>query len=346
MKKSILIGLYAALGTACLASSAAAGTLLVTDSVFKATKAQQVHPGEVFGGVVVPIRLSKAQVCVFYSNTTKKGNQGLIRTDVTIIGRKGKETKLKLNGRVKNNEFLLCKKAPTLRPGDGVTFSTRLLEMPRLRRRGKKDDDVAQIAGFVAEEFTLEDLFPEPEPPPEPVECPDPPPPPPPPPPPGPSPTPTPEPTPEPEPGGGPLTAADQKAASALLIQSTKTQLWRFKANNPRKWTVIGPRTLLGGGPGGVNPSTTGYGNSIAAAVADYEAKRGKLPAGSGLSQRDQQALVWYGKMNSGGGPTSIRRDTGGVYHGEYFRPGKGAIHRGGFTSIAAVVDWFKAQGL
>lgn len=343
MKKSILIVLCAFLAASGLARYASAGTLLVTDSVFKAAKAEQVHPAESFGAVTVPVRLADALVCVYYTNTTKKSNQGLIRTDVTIIDRKGEETLIKLNGRVKNNEFLLCKKAPTLRPGDGVTFSTRLLEMPRLRRRSKNENDIAQIAGFVAQNVTLEDLFPEPEPPPEPIECPDPPPPAP-----NPNPNPNPAPNPQPDPGptNGPLTGADQKAASALLSKSTKTQLWRFKGNNPKRWTVIGPRTVRGSGPGGVSPKTTGYGNTIAAAVADYERKRGKLPAGGALSKRDQQALIWYGKMNASAGPTSIRRDSGGGYHGEYYRPGRGAVHRAGFTSIAAVVDWFKAQGL
>ena len=285
MKKPILIATYILTATVVLATAASAGTLLVTDAFFTASKAEQVHPDEVSGGVFIPQRLVDAQICVFYENTTKKGNQGRIQTTVTIIDRKENITKLKLNGRVKKNEFFLCKKAPTLRPGDAVIFETVFSEMPRLRRRGKKEDDMAQIAGFVARDVTLEDLFPEPEPPP-PAQCPDPGPGPA----PGPSPGPSPDPDPDPDPGpsGGPLSAADQVAASSLLVQATRTQLWRFKANNPTRWTAIGPGTLLGNGPGGVNPNTVGYGNTIAAAVADYERKRGKLPQGGGLSQADQ----------------------------------------------------------
>jgi hypothetical protein len=102
----------------------------------------------------------------------------------------------------------------------------------------------------------------------------------------------------------------------------------------------------LGNGLGGVNPNTTGYGDTIAAAVKDYERKMGLLPSGSGLSASDVAALEWYQRMNTASGPTSIRRDGGGTFHGEYYRVGRGSIHRSGFSSITSVVNWFKSQGL
>ena len=153
------------------------------------------------------------------------------------------------------------------------------------------------------------------------------------------------DPTPNP---GGAISGADQIAASALLIKSKKTQLWRFKGNQPKHWTVIGPKTQLGTGLGGVNPATTGYGDTIAQAVGDYEKKMGKLPAGSALSASDVASLEWFNKMNSAGGPTSIRRDGAGGYHGEYYRPGSGGhgVVQGGLKGITGCVEWFIAQGL
>ena len=110
---------------------------------------------------------------------------------------------------------------------------------------------------------------------------------------------------------------------------------------------AIGPRTQLQqGAPGGVNRRTTGYGNSIAAAVADYEKKMGKLAPGDLLGENDRKSLEWYSRIDASGGPTSIRRAGTGGYYGEYYRPGKGANHRGPYGTISAAVNYLKGQGL
>ena len=123
MKKLTLITLCALLVLAATAPAVSAGTLLISESIFKANKHLEKQPAEVVAGLLVPERLVDADVCVYYTNTTNKGNQGLIRTKVTILDRSGdvdRTQTMTLNGRVKNNEAIICKKAPNLQPGDGA----------------------------------------------------------------------------------------------------------------------------------------------------------------------------------------------------------------------------------
>ncbi|MDH3255641.1 MAG: hypothetical protein OEM62_11660, partial [Acidobacteriota bacterium] len=91
---------------------------------------------------------------------------------------------------------------------------------------------------------------------------------------------------------------------------------------------------------------TTGYGSTIAAAVADYERKMGKLAAGGLLTSRQLGAIEWYRRIDASQGPTSIRRSRSGGYYGEYYRPSRGAIHNGPYATMSQAVDWLKAQGL
>ena len=56
--------------------------------------------------------------------------------------------------------------------------------------------------------------------------------------------------------------------------------------------------------------------------------------------------IEWYSGIDSSGGPTSVRRDGSGNYHGEYYRPSKGAKHHGPLSSMKAALDWLKSQGL
>ena len=49
--------------------------------------------------------------------------------------------------------------------------------------------------------------------------------------------------------------------------------------------------------------------------------------------------------MNASGGPTSVRRDSAGGYHSEYWRARTGSVfNKGG--SIAAVIEILQKQGL
>lgn len=271
-----------------------------------------------------------AWLCYGYGNNHNKGQSGtfLAKGTHTRIDEEGNEQilqKVNKRGKLQENKWRRCHKLKNeVLRGDMFVVNYTFSGFPR-----PKDAVMHIISSLGNEPILIGEIFgPAPKAPEEPA------------------PNPNPNPNPNPGPVAGPLTPADQLAASQLLVQSRRTQLWRFKGNQPEKWTVVGPNTLLGSGLGGINPSTAGYGPTIAAAVADYERKRGALPAGGGLSARDQQALVWYSNMNASAGPTSIRRDGGGGYFGEFYRPGKGAQHDGPFGSIADAVAYFQRNGL
>ncbi|MDH3253520.1 MAG: hypothetical protein OEM62_00890 [Acidobacteriota bacterium] len=269
--------------------------------------------------------------CFGYGNDFKKANKGSFRARAEIsrtdpdTGEVTRES-LRVKAKLEANKAKRCKDIGRVSLGDSVVVDYTFTGFPRV-----KSDQTFQIkTGIGPKPMADREIY---GPPPErPGGNPGPP-----------NPNPSPEPAPNP---GGNISAADQLAASSLLYKSVRTQLWRFRNNQPKHWTVIGPRTQLGNGLGGVNPNTTGYGDTITAAVKDYERKMGPLPSGSGLSASDVAALEWYQKINTASGPTSIRRDGGGTFHGEYYRVGRGSIHRSGFSSITAVVNWFKSQGL
>lgn len=265
------------------------------------------------------------QMCFGYGNDFNKSNKGSFEA-VTEIARTDPDTeevtvqRFTTKADVKDNKAKRCREIGPVNMGDSVVTDFSFKSMPKVR------GDVFQIKSSIGPVVmadreiygpTVEDL---------PDELP-----------PGSNPTPNP---------GGAISGKDQVAASSVLIATKRSQLWRFKGNVPKRWTVIGPKTKLGSGPGGVNPNTVGYGDTIAQAHADYQRKQGGLAQGGALSVADIKSLEWYQQMNAAAGPTSIRRDAGGGYHGEYFRPGRGAVHQSGFGGITAVVNWFKSQGL
>ena len=108
---------------------------------------------------------------------------------------------------------------------------------------------------------------------------------------------------------------------------------------------AVGPKTQVISG-NKLDYTTAGVGATIAAAVSDYERKTGSnLGTGSGLSSTEKSLLQWYSGINAAGGPTSVRRDGMGRYHGEYYRPSKGARTKT-VGSLADALGWLQAEGL
>jgi hypothetical protein len=253
--------------------------------------------------------------------------------------------KKRKSGRVEDNLFLKCLETSGFRPGDIITAYYTFSGFPRIR----STDGIGAInvvTSLAKDRLTKGDVYgppPPPPPPPPPTPSPDPTPNPN----PNPNPSPNPNPNPAPSPGGG-LSSADFAAAAKLLVANKPVQLWRSKASWGRgMWWVIGPKTRIDRTQtGNVDPKTVGFGATIAAAVANYESKMGKLAAGGSLSSADRAGLIWYSKINASGGPTSVRRNGSGGYFGEYFRPGRGANHQGPFPTPAKALDWLKKQGL
>ena len=286
---------------------------------FQAEEDKQKHPVGFTKMIIMPRDAESPLLCSAYRHTLAKENQGQVSVEARITREDENVETITFSGKIRKGEFKKCKAAEDLVVGDVVEFEFEFADMPRLRKTSDRTDH-AEASGVVSTNGEP-DFASDPD-----VE--------------GGSPSPD-----NPRPTGG-LSSADQVAAAKLLIGSKPSQLWRFKGDQPRKWTVVGPNTLLGDGLGSLNPGTAGYGNTIAEAVADYEKKRGGLSSGGSLSSADVAALVWYSGINSSAGPTSIRRDRSGGYHGEYYRPGRGAVHTGPYPSIAKAVDWLKSQGL
>ncbi len=327
-----------------------------TNSVFQANSDRQKQPRKVIQTMVVPAAAKRPSVCAGYSNMSSNDGKGRLIASVRVDRVDGGSDSVKLRASVRDNFALSCKRLADLAAGDLVRFTFLLKGMPKLGRSGQRIEfaDVTGAVSTAGEPKFRRESPPAPEPPPNPNPPPpeptpsSPPPPgnPSPPPPSNPSPSPgSPSPPPAPSGPGGPVSATDSQAAAKLLYANRRTQLWRPKGNNPAKWIVVGPGTRAIAG-NRLNMSTAGAGNTVATAVADYERKMGSLGAAGQLSSGDLAALRWYSGINSSGGPTSIRRDAGGGYHGEFYRPGRGAQHRGPFPSIQAAADWLRANGL
>jgi hypothetical protein len=283
---------------------------------------------------------SDAKVHVLFEMTRFDDGESAINVGEAIAA--SSTEKKRKSGRIEDNVFLKCLETGGFRTGDIITAHYSFSGAPRIR--SEFGIGAINIVTSLAEDrLTKKELYgpPPPPPPPAPTPAPTPNPTP------NPNPTPTPTPTPTPSPGGG-LSSADFTAAAKLLKANSPVQLWRAKdAWGRGKWWVIGPGTIIDRTQvGNVNPKTVGFGNSISAAVANYESKRGKLKSGGTLSSADRAGLIWYNKINSSGGPTSVRRARSGGYYGEYFRPGRGANHQGPFSTPGQALDWLRKQGL
>lgn len=133
---------------------------------------------------------------------------------------------------------------------------------------------------------------------------------------------------------------------SKLLKNTKPAQLWRPNGGNPAKWVAVGPKTVAIRG-NQLDYRTAGVGSTPAAAVADYERKKGSLgPPGDLLSAAERSLIQWYSAMDASKGPTSVRRAATGKYYGEYWRPSTGSKHHGPLGSMQAALDWLKKQRL
>ncbi len=150
-----------------------------------------------------------------------------------------------------------------------------------------------------------------------------------------------------PPPGStGALSAADQACISRVLYASGggSRQIVRPRGNKGGKFEVFGPNSTVDS-TGHPVVSTLGFGSTYAAACADYERKRGSLPAGPSLPAADIGLWVWYSNMNSANGPTAVRRDPRGGFHGDCWRAAKGVIIFNG-NSPNAVLKLLQGAGL
>lgn len=325
-----------------------------SNSVFQADVDDEKQPRKLLQTLVVPEEAKRPKVCATYSNINPRKKQGRFIVDVTVWRDGEIREELRLQGGVRENTILRCKSAKKMEVGDIVDFDFELRNMPKLQKGGGKVG-YADLRAVIS--TTGEPEFRQPPPPP-------PPPPAPPAPPSDPAPPTAPPPPPPPTDGGGSgggggggsggggggggaISQADERAVSKLLKNTKKSQLWRAKNNSPAKWIAVGPKTVAIDGTNKLNMGTAGAGNTIAAAVADYEKKKGSLGAeGALLSSGEKSMIEWYSSIDASGGPTSVRHDSSGNYWGEYYRPSKGAQHNGPFGSMKAALDWLEKQGL
>jgi hypothetical protein len=294
---------------------------------FQAARNEQDHHETFTKKVVVPYDIEAPEVCTLYRNSFDKARKGKVTTEITVT--RGEEIleALTYRSRVRKNTTKKCKATEDLLAGDIVTFDLLFEGFPPLKKSKDKVDYVEAsgvVAGNGKPEFaTVETGSPS-----DPTD-------------------PNPDPTTPPTASGG-LSSADIGAAGRLLIGNKPVQLWRAKTSWGRgKWWVIGPKTRIDTTQlGNVIASSVGVGNTIAAAVADYERKQGRLPGTGALSNADVKMLVWYDGINSDGGPTSVRKSPSGGFYGEYYRPGRGALHKGPYGSPGKALEWLRSQGL
>jgi hypothetical protein len=305
------------------------GWIHSTSSVFEADRKKQKHPESLAQTLVITQNVDNPYICAAYNNIANKKNKGRVVSSANIVRESGITEKLSFAGGVSRNEYLKCKSAGGLVAGDMIEFDFELQNFPRLSA-GSDGDEFANIFAAVSD-AGLVDFRRPPAP-----DVPD-----------APAPTATPPPAGTPAPAGNPapsagISADDQRAVSGMF--QVKSQLWRPKGNSPSKWVVVGPKTVAISG-NTLNLSTAGLGSTIAAAYNDYQRKRGGLPGGGLLDSRTLNAINWYGSMNASGGPTSVRRDSAGGFHSEYWRARSGSVfNKGG--SIAAVIELLQRQGL
>lgn len=294
------------------------GWLHSANFTFQALKAKQKHVAAVTRMLILERDLKAPNVCSLYRNTLNKGGKGKVNTKLSFYRGDEMFDSFVFANRIKKNTAEECAVGQDLLAGDVVYFDFEFTNMPRMNKTSYAEIVGALAWNGEAELVTTSD-------PTDPTDPTD----------------------PNPPPPSGGFSSADLAAAAKVLYGSRPAQLWRFKNDQPTIWTIIGPGTQLGSGPGGINPSTVGYGNTIAAAVADYEKKRGKLGGASrALSSADVTALTYLLNLNTSQGPTSVRMPrNSGSFVGEFYRPGKGVNHQT-FSSFVAAVNYFKSNGL
>jgi hypothetical protein len=300
-----------------LVQSGESGWFHSANSIYHAEKKNDDHPGKMARAIVMPVdSVRKPLVCSGYNRVSDEKKKGKVVTSAEILRADGTTESFLLNGGVRKDQYLECQTAAKkISKGDIVTFVSNYKNMPALAKTAYAD-----FVGVVTS--TGEPAFRS-----EQVDVPV-----------GPSDPGT------PPPAGSTISAADERAITRMFTAS-KNQLIRPKGNNPAKWEVVGPRTLVDAN--GIVASTAGYGSTPAAALADYEKKRGSLGGTArSLSSSERAAWEWYSRMSSVSGPTAIRRDGQGKWRGDAFRPNIGVQISPPLSGVVAVVNFLKKLGL
>ncbi len=308
------------------------GRIHSSRSLFVPDKASQRHPLGVSQTLFANRLYIEPQLCLSYQREAEKNrNKGRVLGKVRLTFPDGETQDVSFAGGVRQGEFVACKgigrdvPIGTMAEGD---FEFR--SMPRLRSLDGGPEYALvntsiSTAGDVAfRQPPIADV-------------------------------PSDDPGDDPGPGGGPsppppsggLSTADQVCISKILLSPLtggSRQIVRPNKNRGGRIEVFGPRSRVADGK--AVPSTLGFGSTYAAACADYERKMGPIGAsGRNLTAAEVQCFVWYQNMNSGSGPTAVRRDPRGGFHGDYWRPWTGVVI---FSASGPyqVIQTFQRRGL
>ncbi len=296
------------------------GRIASASSLFVADKASQKHPAALSQTAIsTRVILTNPVACTSYRrNAEGNRSKGRFTSTATVIYPDGETEELKFSAGVNKSEAVSCKELSRDAPlGTVVENEIDFTNMPRLK--GIEDapqNFVVHTSLSTAGEVDFR-------PPPAPVVD-----------------NPPDNPgggggTPPPPPPGstGALSAEDQACISRVLYASggNSRQIVRPRGNQGGKFEVFGPNSQVDS-TGHPVVSTLGFGSTYAAACADYERKRGKMSAGPAIPGGDISLWVWYSNMNAAGGPTAVRRDPRGGFHGDCWRPGKGVVIFNGGT--------------
>ena len=232
------------------------------NSIYHARKNETDYPTVMYQGIGITRETeSKPLVCAGYNSAPGvPGNKGVVDTTVTIRYPKGKEETLQLSGEVQNHVLTNCQKASKrFKDGTIVVFEHHLSRMPELDK-----GDYADLVGAVSttgepdfreEEEEEEEQQEEQE-----------------------------EEDTDPPAPGRVFSTADEPAITRVLGQA-RNQLKRRKNNQPGYWVITTSKTIPD------NFKTQGFGDTPAAALANYEKKMGSL-GGQSLARVDRDLFA------------------------------------------------------
>lgn len=299
----------------------ARGRINSARSIFTADKASQRHPVLLAQTAVASRLLLEPRACVSYRRA-KEGNQnkGRFVAQATVIYPDGETEKLDFAAGVKKGEAIRCKELSREAPiGTMIESDIQFRKMPRLRNLNAQ----AEYFDVSTSLSTAGDVAFRPAPVPDVVDGPG-------------NENPGAGPPPPPGPGTAGLSGLDQRCISRVLYAggAGSRQIVRPRGNKGGKFEIFGPRSRVANGA--AVPATLGFGSTYAAACNDYERKMGNLgPEGRALSGADVSAWIWYSNMNSAAGPTAVRKDPRGGFHGDYWRPSTGVVIFSGPNPLA-----------
>jgi hypothetical protein len=308
------------------------GRIASSSSLYVATEAFKKHPKSLAQTAVANRDLDNAVVCTsYFRNSDRDKSKGRFTSNATVTYPDGETEKVNFSSGVSKFEAISCKELSRDAPvGTVVENDITFKKMPRLRERdGNPENFVVNTSISTAGEVDFR------EPPIPDVATPA-----------APGPGVAPPPPPPTGGGSGGLSGADIACISRVLYigGAGSRQIVRPNKNKGGKFEVFGPNSLISNGA--AVPSTLGFGSTYAAACADYERKRGSLGGqGPGLSSADISRWVWYSNMSSANGPTAVRKDPKGGFHGDYWRPSTGVVILNG-GSPGQILDLLKSRGL